>query len=371
MFISFSISFWDKNSRRCPQEGAVTRGLCLIEKVNKTVFITGASGGVGRTICRFLTEHNFQVKGLIRPENDINSLEISRENLSIGYIEDPQTVFRAMQGVDAVVNCAALLPKDLDLGKEAFNRVNVSGALNVLKQASKHKIKNVIFFSTFSVVDHITRKITQAGIREYIENSHDAYLSSKINLEKELEKESNTFDGRIVILRPAFIYGPGNYAIWQDALKLVKNEKMVLIGDGNASLPLTYCEDIARFVLLLLNRPIQNRGVDIYLLASHEPTTMKQVFYFISDYLGVKRPRHMPCWPLSIAASIVGFLPKKLRFGRLKLLTKDRVLQYSKGYDLSDLINPPPLGFVAGTKYKEGLSCMLDEYKKIHQLCKN
>jgi len=338
------------------------------EKVNKTVLVTGAAGGVGRALCRFFMDQNFQVKGLVRPEDDINSLEISRENLIIGYVEDTQTVYTAMQGVDAVVNGAALLPSALYLGEEAFNRVNVLGPLNILRQASRHKIKNVIFFSTISVVDHITRKITRAEIRAYIENPPDAYLLSKINLEKMLEKESNAFDGRIVIIRPAFIYGPGNFSVWQDTLKLIKKGKMVLIGGGNAPLPLTYCEDIARFILLLLNRPIENTGVEIYVLASHEPTTIKEVFYFIADYLGVKRPRHVPYWSLSIAASMIGFLPKKLRRGRLKFLTKARVLQYSKGYDLSNLINPPPLGFVSGITYKEGLTHMLDEYKKTDKL---
>jgi nucleoside-diphosphate-sugar epimerase len=328
----------------------------VAEKVNKTVLVTGAAGGVGRTICRICADQNFQVKALIRPEDDRNDLGVSRENLIIGYVEDPQTINTAMQGVDAVVNCAALLPNALHLGEEAFNQVNVAGPLNILRHASKYKIKNLVFFSTISVADHITKKIIP-----------DAYLSSKINLEKELERASNTFDGRIGIIRPAFIYGPGNFVVWQDALGLIKKGKMVLIGDGDVPLPLIYAEDMARFVLLLLNRPIEDAGIDIYVLASHEPTTMKQVFHFIADYLGVKRPRHVPYWPLSIAASIVGIIPPPLRFGRLKLLTKNRVAQYSKGYDLSTFIDPPPLGFVAGTKYTEGLSNMLDEYKKINE----
>lgn len=339
----------------------------MTHKVIKTVLVTGAAGGLGRTICRILAGQDIQVKGLIRPEDDINSWELSREKLVIGYIEDPQAVYTAMQGVDAVVNCAALMPNALHLKEEEFHRVNVSGPLNVLRQASRHQIKKAIFFSTISVVDHVTRKITQEGIREYVENPHDAYLSSKINLEKELEKESHIFDGRIDIIRPGFIYGPGNFSVWQDALQLTQKGKMVLIGDGQAPLPLIYAEDIARFILLLLSRSVEKTGIGIYVLASHEPTTMQEVFYFIADYLGVKRPRHVPYWPLSVAASIVGGLPPLLRLGRLKLLTKPRVLQYSKGYDLSNLINPSPLGFVPETKYKEGLSSMLDEYKKINQ----
>ena len=169
---------------------------------------------------------------------------------------------------------------------------------------------------------------------------------------------------KYAIIRPAFIYGPGNFSVWQDALKLLKQRKMVLIGKGDAILPLICADDIAQFILLLLNQAVGKPTFDIYVLASHESTSMKQVFYFMADYLGLKRPRHIPHLPLSIAAAIIGLIPEKLKTNRLKLLTKARVLQYSKGYDLSGVINPPALGFIADTSYLEGLKKMLDEYKK-------
>lgn len=330
----------------------------------KTVLVTGAAGGVGRTVCGALIDAQLQVKGLIRPEDQLDEVPIDKGNLITGYVEDPGVVSEAVQGVDAVINCAALLPNALQLGPEAFQRVNVEGSVNVLRQAAKYNVSKAIFFSTISVVDHVTRSISWSNIQEYIENPHDAYLTSKINAEKALQIESATFQGQLSIIRPAFIYGPGNFSVWQDALKLVKQEKMVIIGDGNISLPLIYADDIANFILRLLDQPADKPTFDIYILASPEPTTLRQVFYFMADYLGVKPPRHMPYLPLSLAASVVAFLPEKLRVGRLKLLTKARVQQYSRGYDLSGIFNPPPLGFVPPTSYQVGLAKMLDHYQR-------
>jgi nucleoside-diphosphate-sugar epimerase len=213
-------------------------------------------------------------------------------------------------------------------------------------------------------VDHVTRRIGPAAIREYVENPQDAYLASKIDAEKALQKEAAAFKGQVSIIRPAFIYGPGNFSVWEDALKLVQRGKMVIIGDGNICLPLIYADDIAAFVLLLLNQSTDKPTFDIYTLSSHEPTTMRQVFYFIANYLSVKPPRHLPYLPLSLAASVVDFLPNKLRLGRLKLLTTARVQHYSKGYDLSGVLNPPQLGFVPPTGYQVGLPRMLDDYQK-------
>jgi nucleoside-diphosphate-sugar epimerase len=330
--------------------------------VTNSVLVTGAAGGVGRTVCRILTDQGVRVRGLVRPEDDRRGLDVSPDDLMVGYVEDPRAVFEAMQGVDVVVHCAGLLPNALHLGADAFHRVNVDGALNVLKQAGRLEIPRAVFFSTISVVDHITRSVTTAELQQYIERPHDAHLSSKIDLEKALERESKCFNGEIIVLRPAFIYGPGNFAVWHDALRLVRRGKMILIADGNARLPLIYAEDIARFVWVLLRRPLAGASFRIHIVANPEPTTMKQVFDFIADYWGVKRPRKIPCWPLTVAASVAALLPERLRVGRLRLLTKARVLQYSKGYDLSQVITPPSLGFSPETGYREGLVKMLDDY---------
>jgi nucleoside-diphosphate-sugar epimerase len=331
---------------------------------SRTVLVTGAAGGLGRTVCRVLLEAHVQVKGLVRPEDRLEDLPLNKENLAVGYIEDPETVAEAMRGVDAVVNCAALLPNALHLGREAFQRVNVDGAINVLRVAATHGVPKAVFFSTISVVDHHSGRILPSNIQEYVKNPQDAYLASKIEVEKSLQKEAGSFRGQVSIIRPAFIYGPANFSVWQDALKLVRQGKMVIIGDGNISLPLIYADDIAAFVLLLLDQPTDKPRFDIHILSSHEATTMRQVFYFIADYLGAKRPRHFPYLPLSLAASVADVLPDILKVGRLKLLTTARVRQYSRGYDLSGVLNPPPLGFVPPTGYEVGLPRMLDDYQK-------
>jgi hypothetical protein len=91
---------------------------------------------------------------------------------------------------------------------------------------------------------------------------------------------------------------------------------------------------------------------------------MRQVFCFIANYLGAKPPRHVPYLPLSLAASVADLLPDKLRIGRLKLLTTARVRQYSRGYDLSGVLHPAPLGFVPPTSYEIGMPKMLDDYRR-------
>ena len=92
---------------------------------------------------------------------------------------------------------------------------------------------------------------------------------------------------------------------------------------------------------------------------------MRDVFDFIADYLHLKRPGSVPVWAMYFLASVLEWLPHSLKVGRARLLTKARVTQFSKGYDLSGVMSPPPLGFVCETRYRVGLAAMLDEYIRV------
>ena len=137
----------------------------------------------------------------------------------------------------------------------------------------------------------------------------------------------------------------------------------MLIGGGRVGLPLAYAEDIAAYVVELLRE--NNRFEppnDIHVVANPEPTTIAEVFTFICDYLGTRRPRAVPSWPLALGATICDLFPRSVKFGPLAMLTRARVRQYSMGYDLAGLLDHPLLSRVRMTSYRVGLSCMLDEY---------
>jgi nucleoside-diphosphate-sugar epimerase len=333
-----------------------------MDKIRK-VLVTGAAGGLGSAISNLLSEVGYEVACLIRPEDSPALLKVPEASLHRGYIEDAEAVGRALEGAQAAINCAALLPAARHLGHEAFKRVNVRGPLNLLAECHRQNVKTAVFFSTISVVDHIGRYITPSQLAEFAPDAKDPYQRSKVEMEQLLEVESKSYPGALVILRPAFVYGPGNFSVWSDALQLLRASKMVLLDGGKAFFPLIYSEDIARFVLHLLRADLPAPSFQRFVLGSPQRTLMRDVFYHLADFMGVPRPRSMPASLAWILASVAEMMPERFRKGRLKLLTKSRVLQYSKGYDISGVLQPPPLGFVCGTDYKAGFAEMFRDQK--------
>lgn len=332
-----------------------------VNEVRK-VLVTGVAGGVGRSVLAALTKHGYSVAGLARPEDNLDGIHLPHESIVRGYVEDARTVSQAIHDCDAVVNCAALLPNSLHLvDSSAFHRVNVIGSQTVLERAIEHRLRKAIFCSTISVVDHNGSHVTQETLEHYVSEPHDVYLRSKIDAEKIVRKLAGHFDGEVHIIRPSFIYGPSNFASWRDGIDLIASNKMYLIGSGEVSLPLIYADDIAEFVVVALKSECPHSSVHTHILSNPEPTTMALIFDFIADYLQVKRPRRLSYGLVRMATEIVRLLPKRMLVGRLKLLTRARVRQYSQGYDMSG-VDLSPLGFKPSTPYDVGMAKMLDDY---------
>ena len=328
----------------------------------KRILITGAAGGVGHRLCHLLIDRGLQVRGLVRPEDDTRRLTLGPEDIIVGDIQDPEAVRRATEGVDAVVHCAGLLPDAPHANLAAFRSVNVEGTRNVMREAIRNRAKWVFTMSTISVVDHITRTVTPGELTHYVPQPDDAYLASKIEAEVALRDMRREYAGELAILRLAYVYGPGNFAVWQRPLQFLRADSFKLLGNGRVPFPMIYADDIGRVILALLEAGVAGGHDGIHIVANPQPTTLRDVFDFIADYLHVGRAKTVPLWIAQLGASVVGVVPRRWRWGRLEMLTPARVLQFSRGYDLSAVVDRSLMDRVDLTDYRDGLAQMLADY---------
>jgi len=327
-----------------------------------SVLVTGATGGVGRSICSALVREAIDVRVLLLPEDDSAPLGLPDEAVFRGRVEDAASIEAAVDGVDAVVHCAAILPNRPGVSLNRYLEVNRGGTENVLLSALRHKVKVGVFFSTISVIDHHGPIINRTHICDYVTGTRDPYLVSKIGAEQCVLQARGKFAGQLAVIRPGFVYGPKAFGVWQEPLRLARRGQMALIDGGRVGLPLAYADDIATYVVALLRGRFYEPPYDIHVVANPEPTTIADVFNFICEYLGAPQPRSIPGWPLAIGAALTELLPRTIRVGPLAMLTRARVRQYSKGYDLSGLFDHPLLSQIRMTSFRVGLSRMLDEY---------
>jgi nucleoside-diphosphate-sugar epimerase len=309
-----------------------------------------------------LSIRGYEVHGLVRPNDDCRRLALPKEHVHVGYVQDQRCVTRAFDGIDAVIHCAGLLPDSSDSAPSAFHEVNAVGTATVMREAIARQTKYFISMSTISVVDHVSRTIGPSELLQYVSAPEDPYLSSKVEAERLLFSLRSAYSGELMVVRLAYVYGPGNFAVWRRPLQFLEAGTLRLIDNGSARLPLIHADDIGQFIVSSLTRRL-TRGYDgIHILASPQVTTLRMVFDFIADTLELPRAGSVPLWAAQIGATVASAIPRRIRKGRLAMLTRARVQQFSRGYNLSAVLDRTVLDQIHMTDYQLGFREMLAEY---------
>ena len=187
------------------------------------VFVTGATGILGRIIVLELLKRGKNVRAAKRPTSNLNEVKHSYAF----YTEDPGGFFNkiewvdtdfddinslqdALKGVDEVYHCAAKVsfhPKD---EKEMYH-TNVRGTENLLFACEGSEVKKFLHVSSVAVLDGFNEKGELDEDSEFNPKlEHPAYAISKHLSEMEVWRASaESFN--TIILNPGIIIGSGNW----------------------------------------------------------------------------------------------------------------------------------------------------------------
>lgn len=165
------------------------------------VLVTGATGKVGSRLVKRLIEHGEQVRALVRDEKRAGDMLGDQVELVKGDLLEPDSLPEAVEGVDAVVHCAAFFRGATDEQAHATNDLGTRHLTEASKNAS---VGRFVFTSTGLVYG------PKGGAQTGEEDSCapvDAYPVSKLAAEKMLL----SMDGLDVrVLRLPFVYGAGD-----------------------------------------------------------------------------------------------------------------------------------------------------------------
>ncbi|WP_426479472.1 NAD-dependent epimerase/dehydratase family protein [Chryseobacterium sp. CBSDS_008] len=187
------------------------------------IFVTGATGILGRIIVLELLKRGKNVRASKRPGSNLNEV---RHSYSF-YTENPDDFFNkiewvnvdfddldslqtALQGVDEVYHCAAKVsfhPKD----KKEMYRTNIKGTENLLFACEGSDVKKFLHVSSVAVLDNFNEKGELDEDSDFNPKlEHSAYAISKHLSEMEAWRASA--EGlNVVIINPGMIIGSGNW----------------------------------------------------------------------------------------------------------------------------------------------------------------
>ena len=176
------------------------------------VLITGGAGSVGRQLVEMFSEVGRAVRIFDLPMMDFSGLE-GREGIEVvrGDITDAGGVRAAVEGADAVLHLAALLPPNSERDRDVTFKVNVGGTQNIITaMESVNPGARLVFTSSISTYGDTSAEEPPVRVH-HSQSAIDIYADSKIEGEKLISESSldNTVVLRIApIAVPAFLEPP-------------------------------------------------------------------------------------------------------------------------------------------------------------------
>jgi len=151
------------------------------------VLVTGGAGRLGITVCKMLQKKGFQVRvfDLPSPRNRKSVKELGRKaEVSWGDITSADSVRQAVDGVEAVIHMAGILPPVTEVNPGLAEKVNVGGT-QTLVDAMRATGKRIpfVFTSSVAVFGPTPATTEPVSVERNAPNPKDAYGETKLKAE--------------------------------------------------------------------------------------------------------------------------------------------------------------------------------------------
>ncbi|MEQ8191328.1 MAG: NAD-dependent epimerase/dehydratase family protein [Candidatus Eremiobacterota bacterium] len=259
--------------------------------MNEKIFITGATGFIGRRLVNRLINEHIQVIALVRKSN--HNLPLSDLlHITEGSLFDIDLLAHLMKDCTIGYHLAASIDFNHE-NKDYIYKVNVDGTKFFLEAAKKSGLHKVVFVSSACTIG-----ISWENHKILDENTefnskllaHNVYLASKKLAEDLVLSYKDIM--KVVIANPTTVYGPGDYSLNSGTIiKTIVKNKIVPVFPGGTSV--VDVDDVVAGLMLLGRK---NTLYDRYIL-TNENLKFSEVFSIISSVTGkrnlfVKIPKY-------------------------------------------------------------------------------
>ena len=253
------------------------------------IFVTGATGVLGRPVVRQLAQSGHHVRGLARSEKNVVMLhELGAEPVR-GDLWNDEILRDTIQGSDAVLHLATKIPPLSAMGKRdawrETDRIRSEGTQRIVAHALNSRVRTIIYPSLCFIypesgdcwIDTTTAKPVSA---DYYETTFDAEAAVRRFAES---------GGRGIVLRMGFFYGPTSPQSVEQA-RYARWGISSTPGRMEAHHPFVAIEDAAQAVVAAL----EHAPADTFDIVDEDPPTTQEVNQVRAAAVGRKRLRSLP-----------------------------------------------------------------------------
>jgi NADH dehydrogenase len=272
-----------------------------------------------------LRDAGYAVRLLVRDAGKASRYGADGYATALGDVEDVESLARAMQGVDAVINLVAIIREH---GQATFERVYYQGSVNVVDAARRAGVRRLIQMSALGA----------GNLPDY------PYHYTKWRAENDVKDSGLAW----TIFRPSIVFGPGEQYQFVTALAdVVRKAPLIpVVGDGSSRFQPIHHDDVADCFSQALRDPATVGQT--YEIAGPEVVTYEQILDECARTLGKhKRKVHVPVALMTPGVALLEALPfveAPVTREQLKMLKLDNTTQHNAAPALLGRAPRPFLG---------------------------
>jgi dihydroflavonol-4-reductase len=248
------------------------------------VFVTGATGFIGKNTIKCLIESEHECICLVRSTSKKDALEKIGCQFVTGDITDRESLTKGMKGCEAVINLANLYSywePDVSL----YEKINIDGTRNVMESALASGMKKVVHVS--SIVTWGRTPDVPFNEEGPIGEHTSEYARTKYEGDKVAWELYETKGLPLVMIYPCGVLGADDPKITGDLIKQIVNKKMPVRGLESIVFTWVHVKDVAESIVRALEKE-DNLG-ERYIIGK-EQCSVGEFNKSVSEIAGVSLP---------------------------------------------------------------------------------
>jgi nucleoside-diphosphate-sugar epimerase len=310
------------------------------------VLVTGATGFLGGHVAAYLVRRGVATRCLVRRAG--TGAPHGAEAV-LGDLLDLGSLRAACRGMDVVVHCAALVSDWSP--PERFHEVNVTGTRALAEACRDAGVRRLVHVSTLDVLGHGNGPVHEDDPPR---RTGFDYPDTKGAAEGVVRAVAEACGLELAIVRPGWVYGPGDRHFLPEVADAIRSGTAVLIAGGRRPAPLVGIENL---VPALASAGLEARAAGgVFHLVDAPVPTWADLFRHVARLLGRPAPRLSVPAPVAYGVAVAMETAARLR-GRERrpLLTRYLVRYLSASLDVRTGAARDVLGFRTRVPLELGL----------------
>jgi nucleoside-diphosphate-sugar epimerase len=315
------------------------------------IFVTGASGFVGGAATQALGLSGRVIRAMSRsPKSDpviaalgATPVRCDLENVTAAHIGD----------AEVVLHCAAFVeqwgPRD------AWRKFNVDGTANMLAAARDAGVKRFIHIGTEAALFHGQHLRGVDETYPLAPRSPYPYSSTKAQAEM-LVRRANAPGFETIVLRPRFIWGPGDTTLLPVIEQMARDGKFAWINGGRAMTSTTHIANLVHAIELALTK---GSGGEAYFILDDGVRPMRDMISGMAASRGITLPeKNVPGWVADTLGAVMEAAWSALPLSGGPPLTRFSAMIMSRDAILKDDKARAEMGYAPVISVEDGLRAL-------------